>query len=181
MKIAALCLILSAPYIFAADRDGTATIKDVDAEVLSLARQTIKQVRYGALITVDQNGQPRSRIVDPFAPDENFVIFVATRPNTRKVAQLRQHNQATLFYFDPEGRNYVSIMGRADLIDDVDTKKKLRREVDSDRIYPNFPEDYLLIRITPLWLEGLLPGYRGDKETWQPVKVMFDDPVSSAR
>ena len=75
----------------------------------------------------------------------------------------------------------MSIMGRADLIDDVDTKKKLRREVDSDRIYPNFPEDYLLIRITPLWLEGLLPGYRGDKETWQPVKVMFDDPVSSAR
>ena len=152
-----------------------------DQEILALAREVISRVQYAALITVDDKGQPRSRIVDAFAPDENFVIHVATRPNTRKVAQIRQHKAVTLFYFDPQGKNYVSIMGRAELIEDDPSKRALRREADSPRLYPDFPNDYLLIRVTPIWLEGLLPGYRGDRENWQPVKVMLNDPTPLAR
>lgn len=152
-----------------------ANLPQDDQEILALAREVIKQVRYAALITVDENGQPRSRIVDAFEPDADFVIYVATRPNTRKVAQLRLHEEATLFYFDAEARNYVSIMGRAELIEDIPTKVRLRREADSDRLYPNFPHDYILIRITPHWLEGLLPGYRGDPDNWQPAAVRFSD------
>ena len=150
-----------------------------DREVLKLARDVIEQVRYGALITVDEDGQPRSRIVDAFIPDEDFVIYIATRPNTRKVAQLRLHDEATLFYFDQVSKNTVSIMGQAVLIDDIDTKVRLRREADTDRLYPDFPDDYILIRLTPLWLEGLLPGYRGDPENWQQVKVLFTQKVPS--
>lgn len=152
-----------------------------DAEILDLARKTIEKVRYAAFATVDDNGQPRTRIVDAFAPDEDFVIFVATKPNTRKVNQIKAHNRVTLFYFDDEGRNYVSLMGEASLIDDEAMKRAMRREADSDRIYPNFPNDYLLIRIEPIWLEGLLPGYRGDRETWTPARVDFSARGSSAK
>ena len=142
-----------------------------DDEILGLARDVIERVRFGELITVDANGQARSRIVDAFKPDHDFVIHVATRPNTRKIAQLRLNPSATLFYFDSEDKNYVSIMGQAELIEDEATKIRMRREADSDGLYPNFPDDYLLIRIKPLWLEGILPGYRGDRENWRPVKV----------
>ncbi|HJL61392.1 MAG TPA: pyridoxamine 5'-phosphate oxidase family protein [Pseudomonadales bacterium] len=164
-------LFLLAPLLAAAEQD--------DQKILQLARDVIEKVRYAALISVDGEGQPRSRIVDAFKPEKNFVVYVATRPNTRKVAQIRQHDEVTLFYFDPEDKNTVSVMGRANLIEDEASKHALRREVDSERLYPNFPNDYLLIRIEPKWLEGLLPGYRGDRETWQQVKVMF--PLSSAR
>ncbi len=152
-----------------------------ETEILDLARETIQKVRYAALATVDVDGQPRTRIVDPFAPDDDFVIYVSTKPNTRKVEQIRHNNKVTLFYFDVEGRNYVSVMGTAELIDDVEVKKQMRRETDSGRIYPNFPDDYLLIRITPDYLEGLLPGYRGEKNNWRPARVDFSDRGSSAK
>lgn len=149
------------------------TFADERTEVLELARETIERVRYPAFITVDVDGQPRARTVDAFKPDENFVVWVATRPNTRKVAQIRANPGVTLYYFDHERRNYVTIMGQATLVDDTETKRAMRRDADSDRFYPNFPDDYLLIRITPAWLEGILPGYRGDPDTWQPVSVEF--------
>jgi general stress protein 26 len=152
-----------------------------DQQLLDLARQTMAKARYATLATVDGDGQPRTRIVDPFVPDENFVIYVATRPNTRKVAQIKQHDQVTLFYFDPQGRNYVSVMGKAELIEDKASKIAMRREADSARIYPDFPDDYLLIRIEPDWLEGLLPGFRGDPETWLPARVNFSARGSSAK
>jgi general stress protein 26 len=145
-----------------------------DQRVISLARQVITAARYGTLVTVDDEGQPRTRIVDPFLPDDAFVIYVATKPVTRKVQQIRSNNKVSLFYFDAEGRNSVSVMGRAQLIDDLDLKLQMRRAADSDKIYPDFPQDYLLIKITPTRIEGLLPGYRGDRETWVQVCVDFE-------
>lgn len=167
------CLLAGFPPVSHSEQD--------DQEILSLARDVIQRVQYAALITVDSKGQPRSRIVDAFIPDDSFVVHVATRPNTRKVAQIRQHDAVTLFYFDPQDKNYVSIMGKAELIEDDQSKRSLRREADSPRLYPDFPNDYLLIRITPIWLEGILPGYRGNRENWQPVRVMLSDPATSAR
>lgn len=152
---------------------GAAQADDERSDVLTQARQTIEAARYAALVTIDDDGQPRARTVDPFLPDEDFVVWVATRPVTRKVEQIRGNQSVTLYYFDAERRNYVTIMGTARLVDDATVKRSKRRPEDSDRLYPDFPDDYLLIEITPLWLEGILPGYRGDKETWQPVSVEF--------
>ncbi|XOV88227.1 MAG: hypothetical protein ACFHX7_25265 [Pseudomonadota bacterium] len=40
------------------------------------------------------------------------MVWIAIRPNTRKVAQIRQHNRVTRYYVDAKRRNYVTIMGR---------------------------------------------------------------------
>ncbi|MEX0942332.1 MAG: pyridoxamine 5'-phosphate oxidase family protein [Pseudomonadales bacterium] len=141
--------------------------------LLELARGTMAAARYCALITVDEKGQPRARTVEPFAPDKNFSIWIATRPNTRKVAQIAENPKVTLYYFDAQQRNYVTVMGTARLVVDEDTKIAMRRPVDSDRLYPDFPDDYLLIEVTPTWLEAIVPGYRGDAETWRPASVHF--------
>ena len=146
-----------------------------DQKVLSLARQVIATARYGTLVTIDDEGQPRTRIVDPFPPDDEFVIYVATKPVTRKVEQIRGNDKVSLFYFDADGRNSVSVMGRAKLIEDLDLKQQMRRDADSAKIYPDFPDDYLLIKIIPNRVEGLLPGYRGDRETWVQVGVNFEE------
>ncbi len=134
----------------------------------------IEKVRYCALITVDKHGRPRARSVDPFLPQDDFTVWVATRPVTRKVDQIRNNPHVTLYYFDAEDKNYVTIMGKARLVDERDIKEAKRRDADTDRLYPDFPDDYLLIEITPTWLEGIVPGYRGDEKTWQPRAVYFD-------
>ncbi|XOV88220.1 MAG: pyridoxamine 5'-phosphate oxidase family protein [Pseudomonadota bacterium] len=144
-----------------------------EPDILGLARETMARVPYPALITLDEQGQPRARTVEAFSPDENFVVWIATRPNTRKVAQIRQHNRVTLYYFDAERRNYVTIMGQARLVDDDQVKARMRRSTDTDRLYPAFPEDYLLIEVTPHRLEGILPGYRGDPDNWAPAGFNF--------
>ena len=146
-----------------------------DQKVLLLARQVIATARYGTLVTIDDEGQPRTRIVDPFLPDDEFVIYVATKPITRKVKQIRGNDKVSLFYFDTDGRNSVSVMGRAELIEDLDLKRQMRRDADSAKIYPDFPHDYLLIKIIPTRAEGLLPGYRGDRKTWVQVGVNFEE------
>ncbi len=163
-------LLLSLPILLLAISFPVEAEGDPGA-ILELARQTISKARYATFVTVDEQGQPRTRIVDPFIPDDEFVIYVATKPNTRKVAQIEKHASVTLFYFDGEGRNYVSVMGQAELLRDEATKRKMRRDADSDRIYPQFPDDYLLIKVRPRWIEGLLPGYRGDPDNWRPISV----------
>lgn len=40
------------------------------AQVLSAARDVMKQARYASLVTVAADGQPQARIVDPAAPGE---------------------------------------------------------------------------------------------------------------
>ena len=151
-----------------------ATRSDADTVLLDLARTAMVEARYCALITVDKEGQPRARTVDPFLPDDDFNILIATRPNTRKVEQIRANPRVTLYYFDAENRNYVTVMGVAKLIDDVRMKKAMRRERDNERLYPNFPDDYLLIHVSPTWVEAMVPGHRGDRETWRPSGVRFD-------
>ena len=151
-----------------------ATLNEGDMQLLDLARTAMVEARYCALITVDTDGQPRARTVDPFLPDDDFNILIATRPNTRKIEQIKENPRVTLYYFDAENRNYVTVMGVAKLIDDVGMKEAMRRENDNDRLYPNFPDDYLLIHVSPTWVEAMVPGHRGDRETWRPSGVRFD-------
>lgn len=163
LRVLTLALILSSGQLQADDR----------AELLDAARLTINAARYAALISLDYTDQPRSRTVDAFPPDENFVVWVATRPVTRKVEQIRNNPKVTLYYWHAETRSYVSIMGMATIVDDESVKVTMRRDVDTDKLYPRFPVDYLLIKIQPIVLEGVLPGYRGDSKTWAPSRVLF--------
>jgi general stress protein 26 len=164
-------LLIGLPMAIGAEPQDVST--PARAQLLAEATALISRVRYAALITVDGEGQPRSRVVDAFAPEEDFTIWIATRPTTRKVQQILAHPAVTLYYWDPEERSYLSIMGRGEIINDLATKQRLRRDSDSDRLYPDFPADYVLIKVTPTWMEGLLPGFRGDPQTWAPVTVAF--------
>lgn len=151
---------------------GAAALAETKA-FLSAASAVIKDTAYPVLITIDQRGQPKARVVEAFPPDSAYVVWVATKPVTRKVQEIRAHPKVTLHYFNEASRSYVSIMGKASLVEDTAIKAAMRRDSDSDKLYPNFPEDYLLIRVDPIRLEGILPGFRGDPDTWEPVGVDF--------
>lgn len=150
--------------------------------LLDAIRAIMAGDRYPTLVSVDADGQPRARTVEVSVPDPDMTLWVATRPNTRKVAQLRAAPRATLHYaVDAEG-SYVSVMGTATLHDDAETIARHRFQTDASlaAFWPDFPEDYLLIRIRPEWIEVLGAGVEADPDDWRPQMIRFADADSDA-
>ncbi len=146
----------------------------VDARDLEAAiRAVVGKDPTAALVTVDADGQPRVRSVDVRPLDDSLVFWIATKPNTRKVQQIKEHPQVTLYFnVDGEG-SYVSVMGRARLVDDPHTIERISWRATDVRaaFWPEFPRDYLLIEVTPGWIEVTGEGIQADAETWRPATL----------
>ncbi len=145
-----------------------------EQRIIAISKNTIKETYFGTLITLDKNGQPRARIMEPFEPDENFTIWLATNPRSRKVTQLKNNSTATLHYFDKNNLSYVSLMGNAFLVNDEDIKSQKFKN-GWDKFYKNQKEDYLLIKFIPNTLELISTSteFTGDSITWKPHQVQL--------
>lgn len=175
MRIAPLWLViflLVLPVAHCADSELYQA--DEEGVILAAARSIIASDPDCALITLDENARPRVRTVTASAPDENMVIWVATRPDTRKVRQISQNGKVALYFDDDEAASYVSIMGTATLHDDQATKvaKNFYDPARLKMFWPDFPDDYLLIRIEPDWIEVMGHGIQGHPRTWRPQAVV---------
>ena len=140
--------------------------------LIATAREIMKTARYCALITLDSAGRPHARTMDPFPPEENMVVWLATNPKSRKVAELRRNQRVTLYYFVREDQAYVTISGRARIV--ADAREKARHWKDEWKdFYPD--RNYLLIAVTPEKLEVISVKQRiiGDSITWTPPAVTF--------
>jgi general stress protein 26 len=159
----------------------TSGLKPADRErVITVAREIMAAARYCALITVDSTGRAKARTLDPFAPDEQMVVWLATNPRSRKVAEIRRNPRVTLYYFDREGQGYVTVYGSARLVNDSQEKAK-RWKTEWQAFYPNRGKDYLLIAVTPERMEVVseTKGIAGDSKTWRPPAISF--PRSKSR
>ncbi len=143
-----------------------------EQKIIHLAKDIIQETYFGTFITMDSEGQPRARVMEPFAPDEAFIIWLATNPRSRKVKQLKANPKATLHYFDKKNLGYVSLMGKAILVNDHATKAAKWKE-GWENFYPNKDKDYLLIKFIPETLELIsIPNqFTGDSVTWKPHLV----------
>jgi general stress protein 26 len=147
---------------------------DKEKKIIQTADAVIKSAYYTTLITLDKDLQPRARIVEPFLPEKNHIIWIATNPKSRKVKQLKNNATATLHYFDKNKLAYVSLMGNAYLVNN-DSIKKVKWKKGWEKFYPNRKKDYLLLKFVPKYLEliSISDNYTGDKNTWQPDKVIL--------
>jgi len=140
--------------------------------LISTAREIMKAARFCALITLDSNGRVHARTMDPFPPEENMVVWLATNPKSRKVAEIRHHNHVTLYYFVRDDQAYVTISGRARIVRDAAEKARHWKDEWKD-FYPD--RNYRLIAVTPERLEliSVKQGIIGDSITWTPPAVRF--------
>ena len=143
--------------------------------VLKAAREVIASVRYATLSTMDDlSGYPQARVVDPFAPESDFTIWIGTNAETRKVQQVRLNPRVALLYFDSAKQHYVSITGVASIVRDA-AEKSRRFKPDWKAFYKNGSngDDYVLIKIVPSRLEIVADslGMRNDPVTWRPVTI----------
>ncbi len=147
-----------------------------DFKLIIAAREIMTAAGTCALITLDEKGRPRVRAMDPFMPESDFTVWFGTNSKSRKVNQIKKDPRATIYYLDSDASGYVMIHGLAQLVDDP-TEKERRWKDEWEAFYPNKKEDYLLIKVTPIWIEvsSAPRGIIGDTITWQPPTFYFDD------
>ncbi len=144
-------------------------------ELMDAAREIMTAAGTCALITLDKEGRPRVRVMDPFIPESDFTVWFGTNPKSRKVDQIKKNPKVTLYYLDSDSSGYVMIHGIAQLVDGQEEKEKYWKDA-WEAFYPNKPEDYLLIKVSPEWMEviSVTRGINGDPTTWKPPVVLFD-------
>lgn len=144
--------------------------------VINAATEIMLKARFCSLVTLDGDGSPQVREVDPFPPEGGMVVWLATNPGTRKVAQIKHDPRVALSYIDVDGGGYVTLLGRAELVESVTEKERFWKEGWSTFYkHKNKGGDYLLIRITPTRLEvvSYAHGILNDPTTWAPVSIAF--------
>ena len=143
-------------------------------QILGAATDLMRAARYCTFVTVDEEGQPRARVVDPFPPDGDMTVWMATKAASRKVAQIRKNPRATLLCFDGAKKGYVTLLGTASVVDDPAEKAK-RWKPEWKDFYDdeNRGKDYILIRLKPARLEVLSPahGLGNEPRTWLPPSL----------
>lgn len=145
-----------------------------DVKLMNAAKEIMTTAGTCILITLGENDLPMVRVMDPFLPEDDFTVWFGTNPKSRKVNQIKKNPNVTLYYQDSDDSGYVVIHGIAQLINDQKEKDK-RWKNDWASFYPNKTDAYLLIKVSPEWMEVLSysRGIVGDSETWQPPFVKF--------
>lgn len=144
------------------------------AEIIAVAKDIMRDARYCTLVTIGPGGQPQARIVDPFLPEADLTIWIATNALTRKVQEVRRDSRVTLLYFSPATSEYVTVLGTAVLVTEA-VQKAAHWKADWAALYKdqNRGDDYLLLRVKPSRLEvvSVRRGVTNDPKTWRPVSV----------
>jgi len=144
------------------------------AQLISTAREIMTTTRYCALITTGNQTGPNARTMDAIAPDENMIVWLATNPLSRKVADIRRRPQVTLYYFDRENQAYVTLQGLARLVNDPNEKARHWKD-EWKAFYPDRDKSFLLIEVRPIKLEvvNVKTGVVGTARDWDPPTVTF--------
>ncbi len=148
--------------------------ESTNTKLIGAAREIISAAGTCALITLDEEGQPRVRAMDPFSPEDDFTVWFGTNSNSRKVKQINKDPRVTLYYLDSDASGYVTIHGLAQIVDDKKEKEKHWKD-EWEAFYPDKNETYLLIKVSPVWMEvsSVTRGINGDSVTWQPPALFF--------
>ena len=173
-----IVLFFSVPFLlpFIALGQEKGSSQDSRSKLLRDGREIMLAAKTCALITVDEDGQPRVRAMDPFPPEDDFTVWFGTNPKSRKVRQVQNDSRVALYYLDSDATGYVMISGIAQLINDP--KEKLKHWKDAwKEFYPDKNENYMLIKVSPISMEisSAPRGVEGDSLTWKPATILFEN------
>jgi general stress protein 26 len=97
--------------------------------VLTATREVMGLQTYCALVTLDSLGRSQVRTMNPFPPEEDMTVWMATNSRSRKVEEIRNGSRVSLYYADHQNASgSVVITGRAVLVDEASEKLKRRRD-----------------------------------------------------
>ncbi|HEX7573904.1 MAG TPA: pyridoxamine 5'-phosphate oxidase family protein [Bacteroidota bacterium] len=144
--------------------------------VIAAAREIIGMQTYCALVTVDSSGQPHVRTMNPFPPEKDMTVWIATNSRSRKAREIQNNPRVCLYYADhSQASGYVAITGKAILVDDMNERLKRKRSY-WDQAFPDW-KYLVLIKVVPERLEVLnyKRGMLNDTLTWSAPSVTFGE------
>lgn len=142
--------------------------------LITAAREIMTQQNYCGLITLDSAGLPNARTMNPFPPDNDMIVWMATNSRSRKAADIRRNPHVSLYYSNhTNATGYVTIKGKAYLVDDPKEIQKRYRAY-WDQAFPD-KKYLLLIKIVPDKLEVVNYKHKtqSDSLTWKAPEVEF--------
>lgn len=145
------------------------------SSVLDVVTQIMTAAGCASLITIDEAGLPSSRPVRTFLSDDAFTkITIPSDVNSRKTDHVGNNSNVVLSYIDTPSRGYVTIIGKADLIDSTEEKQAAWVEPLS-AFWPDGPEsvDFILIVVNPERIEtrSYTQGVADSPTHWTPVSL----------
>ncbi len=162
------------PAVQAPAESTVSAVSGDSAGIMAAARDVMAEARYATLVSLGPDGHPQARIVEPFAPEENFTVWMATNARSRKVTEIARDSRVTLLYFDRDGASYVTLVGSAEAVNDPAMKARYWK-TEWAAFYPDEyrGEDYLLIKVVARRLEVSAErlGIMNDPVTWRPAIV----------
>ncbi len=106
--------------------------------------------------------------------DKNGAVWIGTNGVTRKVADLRKDPRVTLMYFNAAGQEYVTVIGKAVVDDDMAHKQAHWKPSWGMMVKDGYHgADFTLIRVQPSRLEvsSVKRGIFNDPVNWRPAIV----------
>ena len=169
-----LALVITIFFYVYGNAQRNTVAKNTYAALIKAAKEIMIDAGTCALITIDNQERPRVRAMDPFPPEDGLIVWFGTNSNSRKVKQIKENSKVTLYYADNDNTGYVMIHGIASIVNDISEKEK-HWKVKWKDFYPNFPDGYSLIKVSPQWMEVISEtrNILGDTKTWEPQKVVF--------
>jgi general stress protein 26 len=169
-----LIILFVITSVHAQEQNSLKTERD---SLIAAAREIIASQKYCALATIDSSGHPHVRTMNPFPPEDDMSVWMATNTRSLKVREIRNNPKVCLYYADhAKAIGNVTITGTAFLVDDTKEIQKRKREYWKQA----FPDGkYLvLIKIIPDWMEVLNYkwGKNNDPVTWTTPVVVFTKP-----
>jgi general stress protein 26 len=112
--------------------------------------------QYSNLITMAEDGTPRGRMMAHLPLKDDMIIWYATGTQSRKVVEIDKNGAASVFYYRPTDHSSVSAVGKAEIVRDDETRKKMWQDAWS-AFWKEGPRDpgYCLIKVTPKKMEYL--------------------------
>jgi general stress protein 26 len=166
-----LITILAVALVQAQDRQPSGAERD---SLIAAAKEIMAQQKYCALATIDSSGHPDVRMMNPFPPEEDMTVWMATNSRSHKVQEIRNNAKVCLYYGDhSKAIGYVTVTGTAVLVDDMQEKLKRKREYWS-QAFPDW-KFLVLIKVVPERLEVLnyKRGKLNDPVSWSTPIVVF--------
>lgn len=126
-------------------------------ELIAAAKEIMAAQKYCALATIDEDGRPQIRTMNPFPPEDDMAVWMATSTQTRKVRHIRRDSRVMLYYGNHENAiGYVAITGKAVLVEDRAEMIKHKRAY-WDSVFPDF-KNLVLIKVIPEQIDVLNYG-----------------------
>jgi general stress protein 26 len=145
--------------------------------LIAAAKEIMASQKYCALATIDSSGHPDVRTMNPFPPEEDMSVWMATNTRSLKVQEIRNNPKVCLYYADhSKATGNVTITGTAVLVNDTMEIQKRKREY-WKQAFPDW-KYLVLIKVVPERMEVLNYkwGKLNDPITWAPPIVVFTKP-----